>query len=281
MKELVVAIDFSQSSLHALEAAVKIAERMGARVNMIWVEKPETIDSLYENKPGELKEEAKQRLKEISEQYKDRLKKNMMTFKLKKGKVYQEVVSYAKYVEAELIVIGVHGSSGYEEFMMGSNSYRVVTHASCPVLSIRYDFPIERSIGKIVVPIDNTAETKQKVPYTAEFAKKMDAEIHILALYPSKIKTLQRKVDESVRQVTDYLSNLDIVFTTESRVADFYSSTTIKYAEEIDADIISIMTEQNKTAANYLLGPYAQHMVCHSPIPVLSIQPGENAKSLL
>jgi len=280
MKDIVVAIDFSQSSLHALEATIRIAEKTGACVNMIWVEKPESSDSLYANKPGEIKDEAKLRLKEITEQYKDVLKKSMITSKLKKGKVYQEVVSYAKFIEADLIVIGAHGSSGYEEFMMGSNSYRIVTHAHCPVLTIRYDFPI-RDIKSIVIPIDNTAETKQKVPYTAAFAKLTGAEVHVIALYPAKIKTLQRKVDESVIQVTDYLSKMGVAYTTESRVADFYSSTTIKYAEEIDADIIAIMTEQNKSAANYLLGPYAQHMVCHSPIPVLSVQPGEEAKSLL
>lgn len=281
MKELVVAIDFSQSSLHALEAAVMIAERTGAKVNLIWVEKPQPAESLYENQPGEIKEEAKARLKELCEQYKDGLKKSMMAFKMKKGKVYQEIVNYAKLIEADLIVIGAHGSSGYEEFMMGSNSYRIVTHASCPVLTIRYDFPLEHKFSKIVIPIDNTAETKQKVPFTAEFAKKMGAELHILALYPSNIKSLQRKVDESVRRVINYLGQKDIIFTTETRVADYYSSTTIKYAEQIGADVISIMTEQNRSSANYLLGPYAQHMVCHSPIPVLSIQPGEEAKSLL
>jgi nucleotide-binding universal stress UspA family protein len=45
----------------------------------------------------------------------------------------------------------------------------------------------------------------------------------------------------------------------------------------VDADLIAIMTEQETTTANIFLGPYAQQMVNHSPIPVLSMR----AKELL
>jgi hypothetical protein len=39
--------------------------------------------------------------------------------------------------------------------------------------------------------------------------------------------------------------------------------------------MISIMTEQEKSTSNLWLGPYAQQMVHHSPIPVLSIHAAE------
>ena len=50
--------------------------------------------------------------------------------------------------------------------------------------------------------------------------------------------------------------------------------------EQADANLISVMTEQEKTARNILLGPYAQQMVNHSPIPVLCIHPKEMLVSL-
>ena len=46
----------------------------------------------------------------------------------------------------------------------------------------------------------------------------------------------------------------------------------IDYAEGIDADLISIMTEQQKASAALLLGPYAQQIVNYSPIPIMSVQ---------
>ena len=40
------------------------------------------------------------------------------------------------------------------------------------------------------------------------------------------------------------------------------------------------MTEQEISAKNLLLGPYAQQMVNHSPMPVLSIHPKDLLESL-
>ena len=45
--------------------------------------------------------------------------------------------------------------------------------------------------------------------------------------------------------------------------------------KKINADIITIMTEQELTTANLFLGAYAQQMVNHSPIPVLSVHAKE------
>ncbi|MFA5194156.1 MAG: universal stress protein, partial [Bacteroidales bacterium] len=53
------------------------------------------------------------------------------------------------------------------------------------------------------------------------------------------------------------------------------TSATIKYAEQIDADLIIIMTEQEEELSNIWLGPYAQQMVNNSPIPVMSVHPKE------
>jgi hypothetical protein len=53
------------------------------------------------------------------------------------------------------------------------------------------------------------------------------------------------------------------------------SKKTIDYALTMDADLITIMTEQ-ETPANILLGPHAQRMVNQSPVPILSIHPVEH-----
>jgi nucleotide-binding universal stress UspA family protein len=49
----------------------------------------------------------------------------------------------------------------------------------------------------------------------------------------------------------------------------------IGYAREVDANLISIMTEQETSTSNLWMGPYAQQVVNHSPIPVLSIHSRE------
>jgi hypothetical protein len=43
----------------------------------------------------------------------------------------------------------------------------------------------------------------------------------------------------------------------------------------VDANLISIMTQQETATANLWMGPYAQQTVNRSPIPVLCIRPKE------
>ena len=55
--------------------------------------------------------------------------------------------------------------------------------------------------------------------------------------------------------------------------ADNITETTLGYADEVGANLISIMTEQETELSNLWLGPFAAQMVNHSAIPVLSVQP--------
>lgn len=274
MKEIIVAIDFSKGSVHALKYAITIANTVEANIQMVWVYKPESVDTVYSKTEDFTKEEVKKRFDEIVKKYSKCLK-GKLEYKIRKGKVYQEIVNQAKYSDAYMIVAGTHGASGFEEFWIGSNAYKIVTSASCPVITVRENFKLKDSFTKIVLPIDSTLESRQKVPFASQLAKSFGAEIHLLAVYSTSIKSIHKLVDSYVKQVEDYLENNKVKFVKHSLEADNVTNTTIEYAKTIDADLIAIMTEQETSAANIWLGTYAQQMVNHSQFPVLSIHPKE------
>ncbi len=276
MKEIIVAIDFSKGSLHALDYAIAFANTVKSNIMMVWVDNNLNQDFAFTSEVNEFREEASRNMEEILKAKKGRLKHGKLSYKLRKGKVYQEIANQAKYNDASLIIAGTHGVTGYEEFWIGSNAYRIVSYAPCPVITVRYDYQITgNGIKSIVLPIDSTLDTRQKVPFTVELAKLFGADIHILALYSTSIKTIQRKVDNYARQVQKYISDEGINHHIESFQANNITNAAIEYARKVNADLIAIMTEQETTASNILLGPFAQQMVNHSPVPVLSIQPKE------
>ena len=45
--------------------------------------------------------------------------------------------SPAKAAKADLIVMPTHGFTGLKKILIGSTAERVVSHAACPVLTIR------------------------------------------------------------------------------------------------------------------------------------------------
>jgi nucleotide-binding universal stress UspA family protein len=56
---------------------------------------------------------------------------------LLEGVVSDRIVHAARAKRADLIVIGTHGRTGLARFVLGSVAGRVVSHARCPVLTVR------------------------------------------------------------------------------------------------------------------------------------------------
>ncbi|MBU2649520.1 MAG: universal stress protein [Bacteroidetes bacterium] len=272
MKQVLVGIDFSKNSLHALEYAVNFAGQAGAGVTMVWVNNAISQEYIFDALDSEMKKEKKENFEKLIREFKHHLPKGNIDYKLRKGKVHLEMNAAAKASDADIIIAGTHGISGFEEYWIGSNAYRIVTHAPCPVITLRYDFPFSKTIRKIIFPIDNSQETKQKLPVVSEIANLFNAGIHILALYTTSLKSLHKRVDNFVLQTEEALSAKGIPSTTEKMQTDNMVQSTIDVAKSQEADLIAIMTEQENTTANIFLGPYAQQLINHSPIPILSIR---------
>jgi nucleotide-binding universal stress UspA family protein len=275
MKKILVAVDFSECSVNALEHAITIAVKAEADVEMIFVIKPDSSRDMFTEGPETLSVMVTDKFNELVEKYHHRLGKNKLGYCVREGKVYSEIVNEADKKDYFLVMAGTHGSSGFEEFWMGSNANRIVSAIKKPVITIRGGVNIKRHLEKIVLPLDSTPETRQKVPFTAYMAKIFNAEVHVLRVYTSNVQAVIRKVDSYAEQVVKHLEEENIKYVLESLQADNLTDATIDYALKINANLISIMTEQEITAKNLLLGPYAQQMVNHSPIPVLSIHPKE------
>jgi nucleotide-binding universal stress UspA family protein len=281
MKTILAAIDFSDCSINALEHAVSLARASDSNLLMIWVNNPNTTKTILSSDlSDDLLEEVERQFTRLITRYSPQLSNNKIDYLIREGKVYKEVVTQAQESDAWLIVAGTHGSSGFEEFWIGSNAFRIVSAANCPVLTIRAGSSSEKRITKIVLPIDSTPETRQKIPFTCDLASLFNAEIHILALYTTTIAEVRTFVKRYATQANEYFTKNNVKSLIVEIETDNLSTSTIEYAESIDASLISIMTEQEKKATNIWLGPYAQQMVHHSSIPVLSIHPKEISISL-
>lgn len=280
LNEILVAIDFSDCSINALEHAITIAQRADSDLHMLCVLKPEQAKTSPDlGNGGETKEEVEQKFKELIKKFQLRLKNSKITYSIRFGKVYKEIVSTAEERDCYLIVAGTHGKTGFEEFWIGSNAFRLVSAATRPIITIRQGIKVSRSMRSIILPIDSTLETRQKVPFTALLAKLFEAKVVILLLYTTQVKAVRSKVDGYGEQVAKYMKKNEIKHVIDSIETDNITNGTIEYAIKVDASLISMMTEQEKSAANLWLGAYASQMVNHSPVPVLSIQPQEIIRS--
>ena len=271
MKTILVGIDFLDSSLNALEHAVSIANKGKTDILMVWVNRPEYNKEVFLYEPEKLPDVVDEKFQELITKYQPLLENGTISYTIKKGKVYKQIVKEAKAINAEMIIVGTHGSSGFEKFWIGSNANKIVSATDLPVITIRGGIDVLKPLTRILLPIDSTLETRQKVPYASYLAKVHDAEIVVTPLYTTKVETVRDRVSRYTEQVTQYMDDEEVKYRVEELEVDNLTEDTIDFAKKIGANLICIMTEQERSTANLWLGPYAQRFVNQSPIPILSI----------
>lgn len=271
MKQILVAFDFSKNALKALDYALLFANKTGADLGLVWVDNTHTPDSEISIEQ-DLRIETKKYFDDILKKYQPRMKTGKLEVLLRKGKVYNELALTARKKEADLVFAGTHGVSGYEQYWIGSNAYRIVTCSPCPVITIRGDYAFNDSIKRILLPLDSTPETRQKLPFACKLATYFDAEVHLLAIYNTKLSVMRNRIKSYVDEAADCFREKGVKLVTTSLETDKIVQGVLDHAHEIEADMISIMTEQTTTTASKFLGPYAQQLINNANIPVLSLQ---------
>ena len=143
LRRILHATDFSRASSRALDTAVDFAKQFKAELLLVHVLVPHVMyppDSeadplLY----VELEKSARQQAQSSLEALANKLKRTKVKVRslLLKGIAHDQIVRAAKNRRADMIVIGTHGRAGISKLLMGSVASRVVSHASCPVLTVR------------------------------------------------------------------------------------------------------------------------------------------------
>ncbi len=167
-----------------------------------------------------------------------------------------------------MISASTHGASGFEEFFIGSNAFKIISATPSPVITVRKTVP--EKIRRIVVPLKLHVDTRQKVLHACDLATLFGAEIHLVTIACTSNKKDNNRLNSYLLQSADYLRKRHVKFTTKKLQGESLVNLINNYVEAVDADMVAIMTSQ---AGNFgvLLGSYAHQMLYRSKVPVLSI----------
>jgi nucleotide-binding universal stress UspA family protein len=142
IKSILFPTDFSEGSSQALQYAVDMAKRYGAKlflVNVIydvvkatgWYVPHVSVNKMYE----EIQEGAKKELERFGVEELSGLKALERT--VITGVPHEEIINFAKNHKIDLIVMGTHGRKGVDRILFGSTAAQIVRFAPCPVLTVR------------------------------------------------------------------------------------------------------------------------------------------------
>ena len=136
-RTLVVTTDFSANSTVAIQPAVAIAEKFGARIVLVHVIEAPSTDQTHPVKEAlnGLIEMAREQLEEYGgREIGGRVP---WTAEVATGPAYLAITDAAQRHAADLVVVSTHGRTGVLHLLLGSVAERVVRTAPCPVLTVR------------------------------------------------------------------------------------------------------------------------------------------------
>jgi nucleotide-binding universal stress UspA family protein len=138
IRSILVAHDFSETADRALQLALDLAERLGARVTIVHAYEavygfPESVQ-LTADILAAAQKTATKALGDLVA----RTERSGVEIKssLRQGAAWKEINAAAKDLGADLIVIGTHGRHGIARALIGSVAEKVVRTAPCPVLTV-------------------------------------------------------------------------------------------------------------------------------------------------
>jgi nucleotide-binding universal stress UspA family protein len=277
IKKILVPVDFSKHSEYALEVAAQIAKQENTELIVVHMLGLSEVIINKEN-PIEIREAvfylklAKKRFSEFLD--KDYLKGLKVIDMVHNYKVFREINDIALKVEADLVVMGSHGSSGISEVFVGSNTEKVVRSSEVPVLVIkkrRRNFQFEN----VVFACDFYTENIEAYRKAMELCKQFDATVHLLYVnLPAEQFSSTAQMEERVRAFLDKADNGDynnlenVVYRDDYTVEDGIFA----YSNKINADLIIVSTHGRRGLAHFFFGSVGEDVANHAETPVLTFR---------
>jgi nucleotide-binding universal stress UspA family protein len=281
--KILIPVDFSDTSLLAIKHGAFLAKYTKGDVYLIHVipkqyehyaviEQPMHVDN-----PTNYETNASNKLNELADSIRSEYGVSVNTI-VSLGNPTKEIINASKEINANLIVMGTHGYSPLEELVIGSNTLKVITKSTCAVMTMS-EKASRLGYKNILMPIDTSGHSRQKVNYTIELSKIFSAHLHVVALLGTDDENEKGGMELVMNQIKKMAGDKSVTCTTETiHNAKNRADATIKHAEKIKADLIVIMTDQEAEISGFFLGPYSQQIIHRAKVPVIAITPEVNSE---
>lgn len=274
MKRILVPTDFSECAGHALEVAATIARKEGARLYIMHIiqipsyESNTSIESYQDIAEGLfLMKLVKQKFSELLAQ--PYLKDVNVLELIQFDSVYESISRQAKEHEIDLIVMGSHGASGAREFIIGSNTEKIIRTSEVPVLTIKSQYH-DFSPKNIVFASNFYGESSWNFDAIRKFSRLFGSTIHLLKVNtPNNFETTpfsERLIEDFVKETG--LVHYESAIFNDEKVEDGIHH----YCERVGADLIAMETHGRTGLAHFIAGSITEGVANHSKLPVLSVK---------
>jgi len=276
MKKIIIPVDFSDHSEYALKTAAKLAKKHDAELLVLHMLEMSDImlttsEGFQSQKAAFFLQIAEQKLEGFLK--KDYLNDLKVTSIIKHFKVFSEVNDVALKNDADLIVMGSHGSSGMAEFFVGSNTERVVRNANIPVLVVKNNVS-DVNFNVVAFACSFSEETIKPYLNAVKMFDKIDTKFYLVHVnlpndrFMSSLEIEQKAVNFFTKAERNLTKMKDVYYVCDYTVEEGV----LNCANKIGADLIIVPTHGRKGLAHFFEGSIGEDVANHSTLPVMTFK---------
>ncbi len=263
--KVLVPHDFTVVADCAVTHAAKIAKSFNGEVYLLHVvSKTKEVDA------------AKEKLNKIVKQTENKYGVNTHII-VRIGNIFDDIGDVASEISAGYIVMGTHGATGMQK-IMGSHALKVISHSKVPFIIVQEKGPSDTdAYDDIVLPIDHSDVTKQKLTIAASIAMHFNSKIHIFSAKEND-QFLQIKLDRELTFAKKYFAEKSISYSIEgAEQSGGFKKQLIKFAARINADMIAIVNTREGALLPDFFGSEEQEVIANdAEIPVIITNPTQH-----
>jgi nucleotide-binding universal stress UspA family protein len=273
---ILVPFDFSDESHAALDTAIKLAQRITAKISLLNVfELPEGESDVFSFSDDDLAE-YKRLIDDTTKKHEARLQEviDQTTFLnafispvIKRGFVHKEIIDTCEEVEATLVILGSRGMSSLQDYIIGTNVEKIIKGLHCPVLVVS-----EKSknfkLDHLVFASNFRVEEVPEFDFFKDLSQKFHSTVHLLRVNTPGDFKRSKEMRESMTSFANYW---DIKKYTSHIYSDFsIEEGMLEFAQSIDTDLLCIHRRQHRSFFSFLNSRVTDEVVKKSSvIPIL------------
>lgn len=278
--KIVVPIDFSESSVKALNFAAQLAKKTNAVILLHHIIEGFQDTRMYGSTQPSAEEKILMNLMDIAAHKKineivaplqsEGLEINVS---VDVGSVYTSIAEKISSDDVDLIVIGSHGHSQLDKKYLGSNTHKVIRNTKHPVVVLKSDVEL-KNIQKIVFASEFEDEPQKVIEELNDWQSITGAKIILLKINHPDFTMKHEDIEKSLNEfaLRKHIKNYEIAIYTDIDPTHGI----IHYAEHNKADMIFVGTDFYRGLLERLWHrrtQVAEEVATHTVIPVVSYHP--------
>ena len=273
---ILVPVNFSETSLNALNSAIKMAKRHAAHLHLLQV-----MDNEHIFPTAGMQAPALSISEEIIESEQDNLmccaSSIERNHKIKCSAYYTTgwliptITKMAGDLYCEIIVIGIDPKGAHEPYLTDSIAYKVLKNTCCPVLTIPKQKKTN-TLKRMVLPIRPVHNTLQKIEVAKPLILKNKSSVHIVGAFEKAGIMHYGKIRSLVSEAKGKMKKEDIPYSYEVSFGKNTADNILKLSKDISADVIVITASTKRNFRQFFFGNYAQKIINNTHTAVLCVK---------